>query len=243
MKYQSEFDYANFGTHDVDEPLSLTFANNEIQISKTNTNQFQYMRISSDSHIRHALDVGDDVKIHICPMLPLNVPEPITSLLYLDLQNPILVGKSVSAEISLKCPIEIGVFAKTPKEDVLVDSFSCDPLLSKFALYGLPTDGDFCKYSKIDDKEKIKPYHHAVVNVKIKNNLDHAVKVGKIVFDASSQNVYYSNNKIIVDSISMEINDEKHATLTVSPCSDNLEKSLRTVPEKSQPFVMDSGYD
>lgn len=234
---------SDFGTYSLDDDLELSFPHHSLLFQKNPSGQYTFERKTENYQTKQHLDMGSDVKIHICPVLPVNLPEPKTTLLYLDLESPILVGKSVTTKMSLRYPVEIGVFAETDNDSQMVDCFSCNPMLSRFALYGTPTEGHFCKYALSNSHNSFDNFCYAKVNLTITNNLDSSAKVGKVILNASSQDLYYSDGKIIADPLTMTIDSENKATVTSEQISTSYHTSRRIQSKNSDPFVMTGGYD
>ena len=236
--------YATFGSYQIDDKLHLQFPKTTLSLKKESSDRYSYHRISAVSEQKQVLDMGSKIKLHVCPVLPLNLPENKTSLLYLDISTPLSVGKGMTSKITLQYPVEIGVFVERNSEYDLIDCFSCDPLLSRFALYGSPTDGYFCKYALVEFADnKIDNYCFAKIDIHIINNTNIPAKISKIVFDASQQDVFYSKDGVFVDSLNMVIESKNKATINCKSFTKDCSKSIKLQPKGAEFFVMTEGFD
>jgi hypothetical protein len=234
---------SNFGSYSIDDKLNLKFPKTSVALKKESADKYSYSRISENFEQKQILDMGSKIKLHICPVLPLNLPEHKTSLLYLDISTPISIGKKIKSKITLQYPIEIGVFVENNDEYELVDYFSCNPLLSRFALYGSPTGGHFCKYASVDfADDTMNNFCFAKVDVLISNNTDTSAKISKIVFDASPQDLFYSEDGVFALPLKMIIEAKDKATISYGSIAKHSCKSIRIQPKGSESFVMTEGF-
>ena len=243
-------EYSQYGIYKVgDDEMTLSFPNNTITITRKSKNQYLFCRKSGESEYRQRINMDSTLSIQIAPILPLNIPEEKTSLLYLDFNEPLYLDKKIRTKITVPYPIEIGVFIHDEENSELLDCFSCDPELSRFALYGTPTDGHFCKYALINMDEKHDKFCYGSVDVIIQNNQTSSVILSKIVFDAALQDVYCSeyNNDVLLDSLVVNIDEHhlSHASISVEKIQnqDQYFTSPRIQSKTSKPFVMTEGYD
>ena len=241
-------EYSKYGVYEVDDELSLSFPNNTITITKKSQNQYLFCRKSGESEYKQRISTDSNLSVQIAPVLPLNLPEEKTSLLYLDFDEPLYLDKKVKTKITVPYPIEIGVFIHNEEKPELLDCFSCDDRLSRFALYGTPTEGHFCKYAFVDLDKKPDNLCYGRLDVAIKNNMNSSAKLGKIILNASAQDVFCSDkdSDVILESIKVELDEKNssHATITVNnaPCQDHA-LSPRIPSKSSEPFAMTEGYD
>ena len=244
-------EYSQYGVYKVDDELSLSFPNNTITITKKLQNQYLFCRKSGESEYKQRISSNSSsLSVQIAPILPLNLPEEKTNLLYLDFGEPLYLNKKTRTKIMVPYPIEIGVFIRNEEKPELLDCFSCDSELSRFALYGTPTEGHFCKYALISmDVEKCDKFSYGNVEVTIQNNQNSSAKLGKIVLDAALQDVYYSqhDNNVTLDSIvvNTDEHDSSHALVSVEKTKnqDRYFTSPRIQSKTSKSFVMTEGYD
>jgi len=75
----------------------------------------------------------------------------------------------------IQFPIDIGIFLINPNDQSkeLFDYFTCEPMHSRFALYGTPEKGKLCMYSKVKllDNLDLDPYIFARLKVSLTNEL------------------------------------------------------------------------
>ena len=125
--------------------------------------------------------------------------------MYLDLETPVFLSENSAATIFLRCPIEVGIFFVHENHKDSIDWFTCDPINSRFCLYGTPESGTLCKYAKseiVESYDDSMPFQNAVLKVDIKNDLDKGFTISKIVFSITGNSIYYKNSKAIIDSLS-----------------------------------------
>ena len=197
---QKTGEFSNFGEYIIDENLELKYPKTEIKIEKISENQFSYYRKNSQNEITNKIipRTGQELKIEIAPILPLNLPSKKTNdLMFLRLAKSIYVEKNSNIDILIQFPIEIGVYITNTSDNSknFFDCFTCEPMHSRFALYGTPEIGNLCMYSKVGvlDKSEHEPYIYALMKVSISNQLDKGVVIGKFVFPVTNHNIYYKN--------------------------------------------------
>ena len=240
-------EYSLYGNYVVDDELKLCFPNNDIAVTKKAKGQYQFVRKSQGQELRHRISVDSELVLTVAPITPLNLPEKKTNLLYLEFHEPLYIDKHVKTTVSVSCPIEIGIFiTKQDSSHQLLDCFICDQSLCGFALYGSPTEGDFTKFSETGLDSKDSPYYYGKMDITIQNNLDYAARVGKIVFDASQQDVYYSKTDAKLDSLVMELdknNDKSALVYTQNIDCPDFTLSPKIQSKNSDSFAMNEGYD
>ena len=193
------------------------------------------------------------MEIYLCPILPLNLPAKKTNdLIFLRLDKQVIVPPKSNSEIKIQFPIEIGIFVKYENSLDMIDVVTCEPMHSRFALYGTPETGKLCMYSKvsqIDDKNP-SPYAWAIMKIIIKNELENAAKIGRVVFSLASHQVYYKQ-----DSFESHI-DDLEARIFSDVAGEQIELTQidfskkndqwNLSPPKANPsttFIMDKGFD
>jgi hypothetical protein len=158
--------------------------------------------------------------------------------MYLDIDTPVFLSEDSSATVFLRCPIEIGVFLVHDNHKDSLDCFTCDPLNSRFCLYGPPESGTLCKYAKTEIVESYDdsiPFINAVLKINLQNQLSKGLSIGKIVFQMSENSIYYKDSKAIFDSLFavmkkkltieiIDVNSEKIQTnFTLSPTYEKID--------------------
>lgn len=232
--------FSNYGLYDIGESLDLNLPNTEIKIKKIGENVFSYIRRDSeDDLIEKIIPVkSSKLQVELCPIIPLNFPAKRTSFMYLDIDTPVFLSEDSSATVFLRCPIEIGVFLVHDNHKDSLDCFTCDPLNSRFCLYGPPESGTLCKYAKtgiVESYDDSVPFINAVLKVNLQNQLSKGLSIGKIVFQITENSIYYKDSKAIFDSLFavmkkklileiIDVNSEKIQTdFTLSPTYEKID--------------------
>ncbi|MBL7017429.1 MAG: DUF432 domain-containing protein [Nitrosopumilus sp.] len=198
--------FSNYGLYDINESLELDLPNTEIRIKKISENVFSYSRQNFDDDlIEKIIPIqSSKLQIELCPIRPLNFPARRTNHMYLDVDTPVFLSENSSATVFLRCPIEIGVFFVHDGHKDSLDCFTCDPVNSRFCLYGSPESGTLCKYAKTEIVESYDdsiPFINAVLKVNLQNTLSKGLSITKVVFPVSSNSIYYKDSKSIIDSL------------------------------------------
>ena len=232
--------FSNYGLYDIRESLELNLPNTEIRIKKISENVFSYSRINSENDFVEKIipTKSSKFQIELCPIRPLNFPAKRTTHMYLDIDTPIFLSENSSANFFLRCPIEIGVFFVHDGHKDSLDCFTCDPVNSRFCLYGSPESGTLCKYAQTDIVESYDdsiPFINAVLKINLQNDLSKGLSISKIVFPVSDNSIYYQDSKAIIDSLHavlkkkltleiIDIDSEKIQTdFTLSPTYEKIE--------------------
>lgn len=258
MKSEKQTKYSGFGTYTITDALELTLPKTEISITHESDNKFSYRRKNSENEITNKLvsASSNTLKIELAPILPLNLPAKKTNdLMFLRLQKQIYVGKKSKLDVLVQFPIEIGVFVVSDSGSFdFFDCFTCEPMHSRFALYGTPEKGNLCMYSKVSILNKHEPqdYVYAIIKATIENTLDKGVQVGKFVFPVTYHDIYYKNgsSESHIDDIKVTI--DENITGTIAKISHaalaKKDKDWKLAPRSTEKteqleFVMDRGFD
>jgi len=202
----SEPTLSNYGIYTISENFEFTFPNIEIKIERVGEHVFSYIRKDAENNIIKKVipSISSDLTLELCPIRPLNHPAPRTSHIYLDFETPIFLSENSAATVFVRCPIEIGVFLVHGGHKDSLDWFTCDPINSRFCLYGPPESGTLCKYTNseiVESYEDSIPFYNAVLKIDIKNQLNKGFTISKIVFPITGNSLYYKNSKSIIDSL------------------------------------------
>ncbi len=258
MSLENQEAYSNYGEYSISNSLELFLPKTQIKIEKKE-NSFSYYRKNSEGQELRKLLPGkkEKMEIELVPMLPLNLPAKKTNdLIFLRLKESIFIEKNSKSGILLQFPIEIGIYViNTDNTKDLFDCFTCEPMHSRFALYGTPEEGRLCMYGKVgllEETEKPDPYVFAKMKASITNELKQGVSVGKLVFPVVYHNIYYEDNssnahiddigvtiKKIIQSKIIEI---KHLEFTKKDGNFKLSPKTKFKGEKSK-FTMELGFD
>ena len=258
-KDEETITYSNFGEYSVIEKLELKLPKTEITIERKSENQFSYYRKNSQSEITNKIipRTGKDLKIELAPILPLNLPAKKTNdLMFLRLAKSVYIEKNSNIDVLVQFPIEIGVYiVSSDNSKDFFDCFTCEPMHSRFALYGTPEFGNLCMYSKVGivDKTENEPYIYAFMKVSISNQLPQGITIGKLVFPVTAHNIYYKDddNEAHIDDIKAEIQKGysgdviaiEHTSYS-SKNKDQMKLAPKTTTEESkEKFVMERGFD
>jgi hypothetical protein len=214
----SESVYSNYGVYEVNENLQLSLPNTEIKIDKIGENAFSYFRKDSeDKIIEKMIPVkSDEIKIELAPIRPLNHPARRTGHVFLKFDREIYLSKNSAASIFVHCPIEIGIFLIHGSNRESLDWVTCNPLNSRFGLYGSPDTGTLCKYAQVSlatDYDDSLPYVEGVMKIIIENTLSSGQTISKVVFPITDNSLYYEDSKTIIDGIKVTM--KKRAVVNI----------------------------
>jgi hypothetical protein len=218
MSDNQNSEYSSYGKYDIDNYLELLFPNVTIKIKKIGDNIFSYDKVDSEGNIVEKIIpiLSSVLKIEVAPIRPLNYPARRTNYLYLDLESPIFLSRGASAVVLVNCPIEIGVFLINDGNHESLDWVTCNPLNSRFCLYGSPESGTLCKYAHSDIVESLDssiPFTNGIMEINLKNELSKGLTISKLVFPISDYSIYYKNSKAIFDSLTAVL--KKKLTLEI----------------------------
>lgn len=202
----SESALSDYGIYTISEKHEFTLPDIEIKIERIGEHVFSYIRKDAEDNILKKIIpiTSSDLTIELCPIRPLNYPAHRTNHVYLDFESPIFLSEDSAATVFVRCPIEVGIFLVHDGHKDSLDWFTCDPLNSRFCLYGTPESGTLCKYMNseiVESYDDSIPFQNAVLKIDIKNELSRGVTVSKIVFPITGNSIYYKNSKAIVDSL------------------------------------------
>ena len=219
MSNNSEKSFSDFGIYDLDDQIEFILPNTLIKFTRISDNAFSYYRENSEGIvIEKIIPVkSDTTKIELAPIRPLNYPARRTNHIFLQFDKEIYLSENSAASIFVNCPIEIGVFLVHDSNHDSLDWVTCDPLNSRFGLYGSPDTGTLCKYAKVSmatDYNDSEPYVEAVMQIVVENTLSFGQSISKVVFPITDNNIYYQNSKAIVDGL--KITMKKRAAVNIA---------------------------
>ena len=215
----SEETFSNYGIYDLESDLELLLPNTIIKFHRISDNAFSYFRKNSQGKIIEKIIPvrSNDLKIELAPIRPLNYPARRTSHMLLEFDKEIYLSENSAASIFVHCPIEIGIFLVHDSNHDSLDWITCNPLNSRFGLYGSPDTGKLCKYAKVslatnyDDSDS---YLEGVMQIVIENTLSFGQSISKVVFQITDNSVYYQGSKTIIDGI--KITMKKRAAVNIA---------------------------
>jgi len=201
---------SDYGIYTISDKLEFAFPNVEIKVERIGEHVFLYIRKDAEDNIlKKIIPINSsDLTLELCPIRPLNYPVTRTSHVYLDFESPVFLSEGSAATVFVRCPIEIGVFLVHGDHKDSLDWFTCDPINSRFCLYGSPESGTLCKYTNseiVESYEDSMPFIDAVLKIDLKNDLDRGFTVSKIVFPITGNSLYYKNSKAIIDSLNVTL--------------------------------------
>ncbi|MDH3793533.1 MAG: DUF432 domain-containing protein [Nitrosopumilus sp.] len=258
MQTKNKIEYSNYGEYLVSDKLELFLPKTQIIIEKKE-NRFSYYRKNSENKelTKSISGKKDKIRIELAPILPLNLPAKKTKdLMFLRLAESVFVEKDSMADILVEFPVEIGIFVvNSDNSKDFFDCFTCEPMHSRFALYGTPDKGKLCMYGKVkllEESEKPEPYVFAKMKVTITNKLNEGQSVGKLIFSLTHHNIYYLDNvaDAHIDDISALIKKEEAIKIIeikhveYSKKDNNWKLAPRaSIKSEKRKFSMDRGFD
>ena len=215
----TESNFSNYGLYDIKENLELFLPNTEIKIEKIGNNAFSYFRKDSEGKIIEKMipTKSDDVKIELAPIRPLNHPARRTGYVFLKFDKEIFLSENSAASIFVHCPIEIGVFLVHNSHRDSLDWITCNPVNSRFGLYGPPDTGTLCKYAEVSlatDYGDSIPYVEGVMKIVLENTLHTGQTVSKVIFPITDNSIFYEDSKAIIDGIKVTM--RKRAVVSIA---------------------------
>ena len=215
----TESNFSNYGLYDIKENLELFLPNTEIKIEQIGNNAFSYFRKDSEGKVIEKMipTKSDDVKIELAPIRPLNHPARRTGYVFLKFDKEIFLSENSAASIFVHCPIEIGVFLVHNSHRDSLDWITCNPVNSRFGLYGPPDTGTLCKYAEVSlatDYGDSIPYVEGVMKIVLENTLHTGQTVSKVIFPITDNSIFYEDSKAIIDGIKVTM--RKRAVVSIA---------------------------
>lgn len=229
----------------------LVFGENRIEINSVGS-ALQYKRYAGSELVAEAMIVSDEDSaiVGVFPVPPLFTPKAVARNLYVKFKTPVVVDQRSQAVVYAKIPVEIGVYRQAKDEEMLIDAFS--GTRQQYALYGSPESGVVCRYIETEistNSEDIKPtkYEEALVRVKIKNDIDNVVKVGKVIIPMDGVVLDHAHDDAwLPGTVEMDLNssfgkDVVHVHLMNTKIK-RPDKTSKVKKEETLVFLMDAGY-
>ena len=211
--------FSNYGIYDIKENLELSLPNTEIKIQRIGDNAFSYFRKDSEGKVIEKMipTKSNDVKIELAPIRPLNHPARRTGYVFLKFDKEIFLSENSAASIFVHCPIEIGIFLVHNSHRDSLDWITCNPVNSRFGLYGPPDTGTLCKYAEVSlaiDYHDSIPYIEGVMKIVLENTLSTGQTVSKVIFPITDNSLFYEDSKTIIDGIKVTM--RKRAVVSIA---------------------------
>ena len=214
-----ETNFSNYGIYEINDNLELFLPDTIIKIEKIGENAFSYYRKDSEGKITEKMipTKSNTLKIEMAPIRPLNHPARRTGYVFLKFDKEIYLSQNSAASIFVHCPIEVGIFLIHDSKRESLDWVTCNPLNSRFGLYGSPDTGTLCKYAEVslatDFSDSI-PYVEGVMKIVIENNLESGQTVSQVIFPITDNSLYYEDSKSILDGIKVTL--KKRAVVSIA---------------------------
>jgi len=211
--------FSKYGLYTVNENLELTLPETMIKFERIGENAFSYFRQNSEGKIIEKMipAKSNELKIELAPIRPLNHPARRTGFVFLKFDKEIYLSQNSAASIFVHCPIEVGIFLIHDSKRESLDWVTCNPINSRFGLYGSPDTGTLCKYAEVslatDFSDSI-PYVEGVMKIIIENSLDSGQTVSKVIFPITDNSLYYEDSKSIIDGIKVTL--KKRAVVSIA---------------------------
>ena len=215
----SKLPFSNYGVYTVNDDFEISLPNTEIKIERIGENAFSYFRRDSEGKTIEKIipAKSNEIQIEIAPIRPLNHPARRTGYIFLQFDKDIYLSHNSAASIFVHCPIEIGIFLIHVSDRESLDWVTCNPLNSRFGLYGSPDTGTLCKYAEVSlatDYADSIPYVEGVLKIVIENTLSTGQTVSKVIFPITDNSLYYENSKTIIDGIKVTL--RKRAVVSIA---------------------------
>ncbi len=218
----SENPFSNYGVYEISDQIELSLPNTIIKIERIGENAFSYFRQDSEGNITEKMipAKSNTINIEVAPIRPLNHPARRTGYIFLQFDKEIYLSENSAASIFVHCPVEIGLFLIHNSHRESLDWVTCNPLNSRFGLYGTPDTGTLCKYAEVslatDYRDSI-PYVEGVMKIVIENTLNTGQTVSKVIFPITDNSLYYEDSKTILDGIKVIL--RKRAVVSIADVS------------------------
>lgn len=219
MDEKTRVEFSKYGVYDIVDDLELFLPNIHIKFHRVDKNTFFYSKKDSEGNISEKMipTKSNQLQIELAPIRPLNHPARRTNHVFLKFDREVYLSENSTASIFVHCPIEVGIFLIYKQHRESLDWITCDPLNSRFGLYGLPDTGTLCKYAKVTlatDLSDSISFVQGVMNVMIENTLNTGRTISKVIFPITDNSLYYDDSKAILDGIKVTL--KKRALVSVA---------------------------
>lgn len=232
-------------------PLEMTFRDQKITVTSAG-GAFYYKRYLGGAVQAEAVIVSDkeSVVLGIFPEPPLYTPSPVAQNVYIRFKSPIVVDNRSDAVVYAKIPIEIGVYRQSGDEELRIDAFSLT--CQRYALYGPPDAGKVCRFieteaSATQDGACVEKYTEALVRIRIANEIDNVVKIGKVIIPMRGVLLDHAGDDVwLPGSIDMRLDTAFGKDIVnVRLSGTSVKRPDKTSAQKREDtlvFMMDAGY-
>ncbi|AKB81454.1 hypothetical protein MSBR3_0876 [Methanosarcina barkeri 3] len=176
-------------------PFSVEQEGIAISVEKVGE-QWIYRRKFGTENVEKII-LGDNKRLIVNPVEPLNTPKEITPNLLIEFEKTLLLAGGAKRKIFLTFPIEIGIFI-ADKEDKNLQLLDVTSLVrQKFTLYGEVSNGVICKHWKsqiYSISPSPNPLQEGIMELTIRNASSDWATISKVVFSAYGMKLYYAGD-------------------------------------------------
>jgi uncharacterized protein len=241
--------FSDFGTYLIKDKFTISVPNTKIHFQRLSDDKYQYIR-QGTSKTESLISIRtDNLEVEFVPSFPIFVPAYRTDYVYLNFKKPIFVSRESSTEIFVPVPIENALYFTGPEINEYIDVFSCKPETARFGLYGPPEEGKLCKFANISveyEDRDFEPFLYAKMRVKIDNELENGIKLGKLIFPITNHELYYNEKTAVLDDLRLVIKDRLGVVYGDVECEDThmggWSKAPRSMERTEHKFVMGMGF-
>lgn len=246
-------EFSNYGKYVIEDELNLELPYTSISFKKESEKKFAYDRIDSqDSKCSKIITTKSDApEILLVPITPNHQPSNEANHILLKFDREIMLEHDSTARFNLNCPIEIGIYLLDGKKSFLLDSCTCEPMHSRFAIYGDQEEGILCKYMEISTREvqdHARPFVYAKMSLEIVNQLKSQTAINKIIIPVQNLRLFYNEQFAATNKISYTIKDTTVTRETIAdinssskPSQEGWQQARVGRERKNTPFLMDKG--
>jgi uncharacterized protein len=204
-----------WGPHKV--PVFLDLEDLSLSLEKDNDG-YRYRRDGAGASVEKVVAAQKSALL-LSPVEPLHLPAAISTLLMIELEQPLVIEPRTNRTIFVTYPLEIAVIiAPSRADEYIIDLFTLNR--TKFTLYGNVRDGKVCKYWKSDvynDKPAVNPLQQGVMKLDIQNAGNKWAEVHKAVFSAYGMKMVYGPDHVLLNGQLKIINELNAETIFKDP--------------------------
>jgi hypothetical protein len=229
----------------------FSIAGSLIQLSMSRPSITYLRSAGSEPPVRATIMTDrEEAIIGVFPVPPIFTPKQVAKNVYLKFNTPVIVDQRSEVVVYAKMPIEIGIFRQSDDEELLIDAFSPTP--QRYALYGSPESGVVFRFADSEatgNKDEIQPekYREALVRIKIRNDIDNIVRVGKVIVPLDSVILDHAHDETwLPGSVEMALDSAFGKDIVnvrlVDAKVKRVDKTSLVKREETRAFRMDAGY-
>ncbi len=204
-----------WGPHKV--PVFLDLEDLSLSLEKDNDG-YRYRRDGAGANVEKVVAAQKSALL-LSPVEPLHLPAAISTLLMIELEQPLVIEPRTNRTIFVTYPLEIAVIiAPSRADEYIIDLFTLNR--TKFTLYGNVRDGKVCKYwksSAYNEKPVVNPLQHGVMKLDIQNAGNKWAELHKAVFSAYGMKMVYGPDLVLLSGQLKIINELSAETIFNDP--------------------------